>query len=59
MTQQRVKALVEEAKQNATRGSAQQIAALTQQVRNLRERLNMALTQIEKFKKQNRNTVGA
>jgi len=58
-TKEQVKALIEETKRNASRGSAQQIAALNQQVRNLRERLNMALTQIEKFEKQNRNTLGA
>jgi len=57
-TKEQVKALIEETKRNASRGSAQQIAALNQQVRNLRERLNMALAQIEKFEKQNRNSVG-
>jgi hypothetical protein len=59
MTQVQLNNLLEQTKRNATRGAAQQIAALNQQVRNLRERLNMALTQIEKFEKQNRNTVGA
>ncbi len=59
MTKEQLKTLLEQTKRNATRGAAQQIGALTQQVHNLRERLNMALTQIEKFEKQNRNTVGA
>lgn len=59
MTKEQLKNLIEQTKRNATRGAAQQIGALTQQVHNLRERLNMALTQIEKFEKQNRNSVGA
>ena len=59
MTKQQYKALIEETKRNATRGSAQQVAALNQQVRNLREQLNMALTRIEKHEKQNRSSVRA
>ena len=59
MTKQQYKALIEETKRNATRGSAQQVAALNQQVRNLREQLNMALTRIEKYEKQNRSSVRA
>jgi len=59
MTKEQLKMLLEQTKRNATRGAAQQIGALTQQVHNLRERLNMALTQIEKFEKHNRNGVGA
>ena len=59
MTKQQYKALIEETKRNATRGSAQQVAALNQQVRNLREHLNMALTRIEKYEKQNRSSVRA
>lgn len=59
MTKEQLKTLLEQTKRNATRGAAQQIGALTQQVHNLRERLNMALTQIEKFEKHNRNSVGA
>jgi hypothetical protein len=59
MTKEQLKTLIEQTKRNATRGAAQQIGALTQQVHNLRERLNMALTQIEKFEKHNRNGVGA
>ncbi len=59
MTKEQLKTLLEQTKRNATRGAAQQIGALTQQVHNLRERLNMALTQIEKFEKENRNSVGA
>ena len=59
MTKEQLKTLIEQTKRNATRGAAQQIGALTQQVHNLRERLNMALTQIEKFEKHNRNSVGA
>jgi hypothetical protein len=59
MTKEQLKTLLEQTKRNATRGAAQQIGALTQQVHNLRERLNMALTQIEKFEKHNRNGVGA
>ena len=59
MTKEQLKTLIEQTKRNATRGAAQQIAALTQQVHNLRERLNMALTQIEKFEKHNRSSVGA
>lgn len=59
MTKEQLKNLIEQTKRNATRGAAQQIGALTQQVHNLRERLNMALTQIEKFEKHNRNSVGA
>lgn len=58
MTKEQLKTLIEQTKRNATRGAAQQIGALTQQVHNLRERLNMALTQIEKFEKHNRNSVG-
>ncbi len=59
MTKQQYKALIEETKRNATRGSAQQVAALNQQVRNLREQLNMALTRIEKHENQNRSSVRA
>jgi hypothetical protein len=59
MTKEQLKTLLEQTKRNATWGAAQQIGALTQQVHNLRERLNMALTQIEKFEKHNRNSVGA
>ena len=59
MTKEQLKTLLEQTKRNATRGAAQQIGALTQQVHNLRERLNMALTQIEKFEKHNRSGVGA
>jgi len=59
MTKQQYKALIEETKRNATRGSAQQVTALNQQVRNLREQLNMALTRIEKYEKQNRSSVRA
>ena len=59
MTKQQYKALIEETKRSATRGSAQQVAALNQQVRNLREQLNMALTRIEKYEKQNRSSVRA
>jgi hypothetical protein len=59
MTKQQYKALIEETKRNATRGSAQQVAALNQQVRNLRDQLNMALTRIEKYEKQNRSSVRA
>jgi FtsZ-interacting cell division protein ZipA len=59
MTKQQYKALIEETKRSATRGSAQQVAALNQQVRNLREQLNMALTRIEKYEKQDRSSVRA
>ena len=59
LTKEQLKTLLEQTKRNATRGAAQQIGALTQQVHNLRERLNMALTQIEKFEKHNRSGVGA
>ena len=46
-------------KRDATLGAKHQVSALTQQVRNLREQLNQALTQIQTLEKQNRTSVGA
>ena len=59
MTKGQLKKLVEDAKRDATLGAKHQVSALTQQVRNLREQLNQALTQIQTLEKQNRTSVGA
>jgi hypothetical protein len=59
MTKGQLKKLVEDAKRDATLGTKHQVSALTQQVRNLREQLNQALTQIQTLEKQNRTSVGA
>ena len=59
MTKVQLKKLVEDAKRDATLGAKHQVSALTQQVRNLREQLNQALTQIQTLEKQNRTSVGA
>ena len=59
MTKGQLKKLVEDAKRDATMGAKHQVSALTQQVRNLREQLNQALTQIQTLEKQNRTSVGA
>jgi hypothetical protein len=59
MTKGQLKKLVEDAKRDATLGAKHQVSALTQQVRNLREQLNQALTQIQTMEKQNRTSVGA
>ncbi len=59
MTKGQLKQLVEDAKRDATLGAKHQVSALTQQVRNLREQLNQALTQIQTLEKQNRTSVGA
>jgi len=59
MTKGQLKKMVEDAKRDATLGAKHQVSALTQQVRNLREQLNQALTQIQTLEKQNRTSVGA
>jgi len=59
MTKGQLKKLAEDAKRDATLGAKHQVSALTQQVRNLREQLNQALTQIQTLEKQNRTSVGA
>jgi len=59
MTKGQLKKLVEDAKRDATLGAKHQVSSLTQQVRNLREQLNQALTQIQTLEKQNRTSVGA
>ena len=59
MTKGQLKKVVEDAKRDATLGAKHQVSALTQQVRNLREQLNQALTQIQTLEKQNRTSVGA
>ncbi len=59
MTKGQFKKVVEDAKRDATLGAKHQVSALTQQVRNLREQLNQALTQIQTLEKQNRTSVGA
>jgi len=59
MTKEQIKKLVEEAKRTAAVGAKQQVSALTQQVRNLREQLNQALAEIQRLEKQNRTSVGA
>ena len=59
MTKGQLKKLVEDAKRDATLGAKHQVSALTQQVRNLREQLNQALTQSQTLEKQNRTSVGA
>ena len=59
MTKKQVKALVEDTKRTSTLGAKHQISALTQQVQNLREQLNQALTQVQHCEKQHRRSVGA
>jgi hypothetical protein len=59
MTKGQLKKLVEDAKRDATLGAKHQVSALTQQVRNLREQLNQALTQIQTLEKKNGTSVGA
>jgi hypothetical protein len=59
MTKGQLKKLVEDAKRDATLGGKHQVSALTQQVRNLREQLNQALTQIQTLEKKNGTSVGA
>lgn len=58
MTKAQLKKLVEDAKRDATIGAKHQVSALTQQVRNLRDQLNQALTQIQTLEKQSRTSVG-
>jgi hypothetical protein len=59
MTKGQLKKVVEDAKRDATLGAKHQVSALTQQVRNLREQLNQALTQIQTLEKKNGTSVGA
>jgi hypothetical protein len=59
MTKKQIKSLVEETKRTSTLGAKHQISALTQQVQNLREQLNQALTQVQHCEKQHRRSVGA
>ena len=59
MTKKQIKSLVEEAKRTSALGAKHQISALTQQVQNLREQLNQALTQVQHCEKQHRRSVGA
>jgi hypothetical protein len=59
MTKKQMKALIEETKRTSALGAKHQISALTQQVRNLREQLNQALTQVQQCEKQHRRSVGA
>ena len=59
MTKKQIKALMEETKRTSTLGAKHQISALNQQVQNLREQLNQALTQVQQCEKQHRRSVGA
>ena len=59
MTKKQLKALMEETKRTSTLGAKHQISALNQQVQNLREQLNQALTQVQQCEKQHRRSVGA
>jgi enterochelin esterase-like enzyme len=59
MTKKQIKALMEETKRTSALGAKHQISALTQQVQNLREQLNQALTQVQHCEKQHRRSVGA
>jgi hypothetical protein len=59
MTKGQLKKVVEDAKRDATLGAKHQVSALTQQVRNLREQLNQALTQIQTLEKKSGTSVGA
>ena len=58
MTKKQIKSLIEETKRTSTIGAKHQISALTQQVQNLREQLNQALTQVQHCEKQHRRSVG-
>ncbi len=58
MTKKQIKSLIEETKRTSTIGAKHQISALTQQVQNLREQLNLALTQVQHCEKQHRRSVG-
>ena len=59
MTKKQIKTLIEETKSTSTLAAKHQISALSQQVQNLREQLNQALTQVQHCEKQHRRSAGA